>query len=266
MIVVMIRTNWLIRRNAKMPISSEMSAQEIIQTLKRSSLPTIVVEGRDDMLVYRKLEELLEGMNVSVLPVGGKDKVLEIYRVRADLVNLQLILFVVDKDMWVLSGIPLEYNSPDIFMSDGYSIENDIYVDIGVENLMTRSELIQFSRELQEFLTWYSAVSYSHLLGNSVEYKIHPNKILANKDWERELNLAIPEDLRSTIRRDYKFIVRGKSLIALALRQLSHSSRPAKHSYRSLLETVLVVNAGLVAKRFKKIQETCRKILIEDRH
>ena len=48
------------------------TVDELVSTLRRSKLPTVVVEGRDDMQIFRWMEDLLKVHEVDVLSVGGR--------------------------------------------------------------------------------------------------------------------------------------------------------------------------------------------------
>ena len=62
------------------------SFEELISALERSNLPTVIVEGEDDIIVYRTLDEKVDG--IDVIDVGGRDILLKIYREK--LVNRNL--------------------------------------------------------------------------------------------------------------------------------------------------------------------------------
>ncbi len=67
-------------------MSEAVKEQEAIDTyvaqIERSNLFTIVIEGKDDLLVYREFEAIYDELNcfVSVLPVGGRNTALGIFK------------------------------------------------------------------------------------------------------------------------------------------------------------------------------------------
>ena len=75
----------------------ELTVDEIIETLKRSSLTTVLVEGVDDVMIYRWLEDEIGIHNANFFPCGGRNNLLEIYERRAEFSELKTI-FVADKD------------------------------------------------------------------------------------------------------------------------------------------------------------------------
>jgi hypothetical protein len=75
-----------------------LSVDEIIAFLNHSTLPTILVEGDDDRVVYRWLEQLIPWQEGVFEPCGGREKLLKVYSRRSELkVNT---VFLADQDMW----------------------------------------------------------------------------------------------------------------------------------------------------------------------
>ena len=52
------------------------TVDELVSILRRSKLPTVVVEGKDDMRVFRWMEDLVKAHEVDVLGVGGRPNLL----------------------------------------------------------------------------------------------------------------------------------------------------------------------------------------------
>ena len=102
---------------------SDMTVDECVAALHRTYLPTVIVEGKDDMQIYQWTERRVGIQNANVLPVGGKETLLAVYERRNEYAHLP-VAFVADKDLWLFSGIPPDY--PDIIWTEGYSIENDL--------------------------------------------------------------------------------------------------------------------------------------------
>ena len=46
------------------------TVDELVETLRRSELPTVVVEGENDMQIYRWVEARVGNQNANVLPAG----------------------------------------------------------------------------------------------------------------------------------------------------------------------------------------------------
>jgi hypothetical protein len=93
-----------------------MSVDEIISTLKHSSVASIVVEGNDDVIVLRAIEEDLHSYGVSLIVAGGRNSVLEIFKRRSELPAGLPVVFVADRDLWILSDVPPEFVSEQIIL------------------------------------------------------------------------------------------------------------------------------------------------------
>src|SRR5260221_12407925 len=113
------------------------TVEELIELLKRSSLPTVLVEGSGDVQAFRGIEEMLGSLNASFLECSGRETLLTIFDRRSEFSNTKAC-FVVDKDMWMFSGVQSKYS--ELICTDGYSIENDIYQDGDLERLLTNAE------------------------------------------------------------------------------------------------------------------------------
>lgn len=219
----------------------KLSADEVISALNHSSLPTLVSEGDTDAVVLRRLESQLGSGRVSVMPVGGRSCVLKVFRRRSELKPHIKVGFIADKDTWVYHSIPAEYIASEILFTDGYSIENDLYRDGDLERLLTDVEAKRFSEELEKFVAWYALQLNRSLSGKPVTFKDHPSAVLdASDKYDAECMLAAdddkPDERIEQVKSNYKRVLRGKSLLALLLRQLSSSKRTPKHSGLSLLE------------------------------
>lgn len=241
------------KKNKAMP-----SVEELVSTIKRSSLPTVVIEGSDDVVVFRGLEEVYYDCGLSILPAGGRNNVLQLFSRRNEFLE-KLVVFLVDKDEWVLNEIPAEYVNERLICTDGYSIENDIYVDGGLERLMSPDERVRFREELEVFLRWYAlAINRALQPPGGEEYKCHPNVILDDA-LERERRMILdngenfPEDLHARISEGYSKILRGKSLMALLTRQLSYKGRPVRHNHLQLMETISCQRGPLINRIYLEV-------------
>ena len=57
------------------------TVEELVATLERTSLATVLVEGKDDMSCYRWLETRLPKA-VNIMQVGGRENLFSIYKNR----------------------------------------------------------------------------------------------------------------------------------------------------------------------------------------
>ncbi len=221
-------------------MSLELSVDEIVETLKRSDLTTVLVEGKDDIIIYRWIQEEIGITNADFLPCGGRKKLLEVFERRAEFSDLKTI-FVADKDTYVYINPP--DNLDEIIWTNGYSIENDLYYGRQIENLLSRDEKEVFSTSLNSYIEYYAFEIQNFKDGNEYQFRNHPQHIICetqNKvkaDFLTKRNfIKAPEELQINLLENYDVLIRGKSLFALLTRILSNSNRDIKHSRMSLLE------------------------------
>jgi len=164
------------------------TVDELFATLKNSSMPTVIVEGRDDIVFYRKVEDELSDLGIDILSAGNKDKVLEL-REKILSENLSIpIAFIVDKDLWVNYGVPTEYQDS-LITTNGYSIENDLFLDGDLLLLLDSDELLDFKDDLDVFIKWYALAINRHVNDKKTIYdeissfRYHPNKLLDDKSF-----------------------------------------------------------------------------------
>jgi|LauGreDrversion4_2_1035121.scaffolds.fasta_scaffold477669_1 hypothetical protein len=220
----------------------DYSVDEIVELLKRTNLPTIVVEGSDDVVVYRHLEDRLSSIGADVLPTAGRDKLLQVFERRREFISFAKVVFIADRDTWVHTGIPLDYSSDILIFTDGYSIENDAYRDGQLENLLLNWERDRFHEELSTFLSWYAIALTRHLDNPIEKIDLHPNQIFQGDCPVAFLTLrdgeAFPDGLCQELKDNYAKMLRGKSLINLLVRQTTRPGRRPSHKPLTLLEFV----------------------------
>jgi hypothetical protein len=141
-----------------------------------------------------------------------------------------------------------------MIFTTGYSIENDIYQDGDLEELMNGNERARFSKELTTVVACFSLAAARCIAGRDGQLSFHPNSIL--DDRERQINAlklvageAFPADLNERVAANYKDLLRGKTLIALLMRQLSYRGRPVRHNHRAIFEMV----ANAPGQRLKRL-------------
>lgn len=217
-------------------MTSPLTPADAITTILHSSLPTVLTEGADDYTVFRKMEERLSDLGVSFLPLKGRDSVLEVWY------NLPFeahrkTAFFVDRDSWIYAGVPAQYVKPEILMTTGYSIENDVFIDGHLLDLCTPTEAAAFAAEVDSICRWHAPRVAAIAMGAAEQIRDHPTAILNRgledcSQWSPYITQWY-EDLKE----NYAVILRGKTVLQLLVRQLSASGRRARHSYNTLLET-----------------------------
>lgn len=235
------------------------TVEELFETLKRTSLPTVLVEGKDDIIFYRYVEDNLKDLGVDMLPAGDKGIVLSLYeKIQANPISAT-VLFVVDKDLWVHAPPEEGRYGTKLITTNGYSIENDLYLDGALEGILTVEERARFESGLDRFIRWYALAVFRHFEGGVGRFRTHPQQVLGEPGfYESDLELKegekYPEDFYARTRAEYAKLVRGKSLFALLLRELSAKKRPVKFSGKQLM----VFGASRAGPNFLRIQSAIR--------
>jgi hypothetical protein len=143
-------------------------------------------------------------------------------------------VFIADRDVWVLCGIPPSFVSRQLIFTDGYSIENDMFRDGDLETLLTARQRAAFVAETRNVCRWYALAVSRYIVGQSAQLDIHPNALLDNEAHRDKLMELLngevyPEDIARKVNDDYARLMRGKTLFALLIRQC------AGHTHRTLL-------------------------------
>jgi hypothetical protein len=228
----------------------EITPAEAVQTLKRSSLPTIVTEGVEDYVAFRRIEAGFSDIGVSLMPVGGKQTVLEVFKQRREFPHLK-VAYVVDRDLWIFTGVPNEFTDKSIILTDGYSIENDLYRDADLEKYFTAAERTSFSTKCEQVCRWFSFAVRQRMNGGDPVLKDHPKRLLAagqlcpayiaHCGYTGPCPILFPQ-----IHCGYSRLLRGKTLWQLLLDELSATGRHAQHNYRSLMEVAAHADGPLM--------------------
>ncbi len=216
-----------------------LTEDEIVETLKRSSLTTVLVEGKDDMIIYRWIEKEIGIQNANFMSCGGRERLLNVYNRRDEFSQIKTI-FVADKDGYIYDKVP--GNLGEIIWTKGYSIENDLYQGKQIEKLLDLNEKVKFKKAVKNFITYYSFEVEQYQKRLIYNFSNHPNKVLCDaQELQQELlsDINFIEPQKETIeylQNEYDLLIRGKSLFALLLRFLSAKNRNIKHSKKSLFE------------------------------
>ena len=218
------------------------TVDELVSTLRRSRLPTIVVEGKEDMQIFRWMEDVLEVHKADVLGVGGRPNLLAVYDRRSEFAHLP-VAFIADQDKELFTQLPGGYE--EIIWTKGYSIENDLYVgaEPSLESLMDPHEADEHGKLLDTIVEWFTFEVEEFLAGRTPEFDHHCNEVVHLGQTEMDNgfrerrgfhppNVAIYQQIREA----YQLQLRGKQLFQVLVRFLSASHRSAKYSYHGLHE------------------------------
>lgn len=220
-------------------MSLHLTEDEIVETLKRSSLTTVLVEGKDDMIIYRWIEEEIGIQNANFLSCGGRDRLLKVFNRRNEFNHIKTV-FVADKDCFVYDKTPENLN--EIIWTNGYSIENDLYQGQKIEQLLDVNENVKFRKAVKNFIEYYAFEVEQYQKKLIYNFSNHPNQVLCDshnlkQDFLDEINFQNPsQETIEYLQNEYDLLLRGKSLFALLVRFLSSRRRDVKHNKKSLLE------------------------------
>lgn len=233
-------------------MTGSVTATEAIATIERSSLLTVILEGEGDYFAFARIEAELSEHGISFMPLCGRDLVLDVIN-SLSAESLSRCLAIVDLDTWIYSNIPENAINSNVLFTFGYSIENDIILNSDICSLMTDSERATFLSELKIVVNWYANELDNKLSGGDAQLSRHPSHILQDhavctltgrkKFWE------------DTIEARYDQLLRGKTLLALIVRQLNATGRASKYSKANLIEIGVLQAAGW--------REAIRKSLID---
>lgn len=238
----------------------KLTPDDILSTLKHTNVPTIISEGKGDLIVLRKIEDRFAESGLAILAAGGRETVLRVFNRRAELPNNQLFLFFVDRDCWVYAGIPDGHTDENLFYTDGYSIENDMFRDGELIHLMSDAERASFNDELNRFIEWYSVSLDRHLVDDSLPIATAPNLILDSGQNTRDLLNLSPDEMfpgsrAEELTADFDRLIRGKSLFGLLMRQLSAPERLAKYRNYTLLEIGAARSGALFSRIARWVED-----------
>jgi hypothetical protein len=219
----------------------QLTVEEVVAHLKGTNLPSLVVEGKDDMTVYRWIEREMGTAEVDLLPVGGRNNVLAVWARNAEFPNAK-VAFLVDSDLELFTGSPLR--SPKVILTRGYSIENDVLSTGTAAALMTVNEAKHFQTMLDHVCEWFAFEVDEYLNGRAPEFSHHVDRLVP-KDKNILCPLfcahrgfkSPPAKLKQQIRKKYDVLLRGKHLLSCYVRCLSGKSRQNnKYSADNLLD------------------------------
>lgn len=238
------------------------TAKELVAALCRSDLPTVLVEGQEDMRIYRWVEERLGSRTANVLPTGGRENLLCVYEKRHEFADLP-VAFVADRDMWLFSGIPSDYDG--VIWTEGYSIENDLYASAELEKLLDSEEVQEHQQLLGAIVEWFAFEVEECLAGRPYEVKNHSNQVVPlgqtqmDEDFRKTRGFHPPgEEIHRQIREAYQLQLRGKQLFQMLVRFLSASDRPIKHRTAGLHEIAFKMTPShpLMSRLIQEIART----------
>ncbi len=208
-----------------MPTPNPMTVEHLVGVLRRSRKPSIVVEGDDDVIIYRELAKRIGILEVALRSSGGREKLLQVYKRRGEFTQAP-VAFIADQDMWLFSGIEPSYE--DVIWTNGYSIENDLYSDADLERLLDENDTAEHQQILDSISTWFAFAVEEYLAGNAPNLDLHCDEMVPPGETELDTGFCIRRRFRvpnrdrvQQIRSAYQLLLRGKQLFQLLVRFLS---------------------------------------------
>jgi hypothetical protein len=222
---------------------------EIINSIKRSDYPIILIEGPSDSFIYRKLKARLKNPLISFQPCGGRVTLFAIHDQRHEFRNKK-VAFIADKDLYRFNGIP--ESRSDIIFTDGYSIENDIYFNSTIEKFIDDSNASTF-HQLKHTVTKWFCFEISKLINQTSAPEIgapslstHINQICPPGNiniccnFASQISYVEPsQESINEIIKEYKLDIRGKQLFQILSRAISTGEHMANFSDKQLIEIAL---------------------------
>ena len=234
----------------------------LVGMLRNSRLPTVIVEGKEDQQIYQWMERCTSIQKANVLSVGGRETLLAVYERRNEFAHLP-VAFVADRDLWLFSGIPPDY--PDIIWTEGYSIENDLYADADLENLLDTDEVDEHQQVRDIIIEWFAFEVEEHLAGREARVATHCNQVVRpgetemDQDFRNSRGFRPPnQTLHQQIKEAYQLQLRGKTLFQVLVRFLSAANRRPKHSTSGLYEIAVKITSPqpLIDRLVDEIERT----------
>jgi len=232
----------------------ELSVDEIVAMLKRSSIPTILVEGPDDIIVFRWLKRFIALPILNPQNCYGRTNLLKLYERKNEFTNIKTF-FLADQDMYLFVGIPPQYS--EIIWTSGYSIENDIYAgNTKIDDLLEEEERENFNEIMNDIIKWFAFEVQEHRNGRNykVDIKSYQQHSAGNDETHIKIDynndktcfkgqlihrgdyIKPPDTQINDIKNDFKLRIRGKIIFDLFMLYFNAPKRSVKHKKLALFE------------------------------
>ena len=208
-------------------MARNMKVDDWVTTLSDpdTDLPTIIVEGENDIPIYRRIERYIGVPNADVIQVDGRNNLLSLYEKRKKFAHLP-VAFVADRDLWLFSGLPPGY--PDIIWTEGCSIENDLYAGADLENLLNVDEVDEHRQVLDSIIEWFAFEVGEHLAGEEAQVATGCNTVVPlgqtemDQGFRQSRGFRPPDQkLHQQIKEAYQLQLRGRLLFEVLIRFLN---------------------------------------------
>ncbi|MEL7023300.1 MAG: DUF4435 domain-containing protein [Pseudomonadota bacterium] len=228
----------------------QLSVDEIVNVLKRSFVPTILVEGTSDAFIYRNLKSSeVSRDRTTIISCGGRFSLIKVFERRSDYPDAKVV-FVADRDCFRFDGVPDELS--EIVFTTGYSIENDIYHESGCTDLLDSDDLNAFQALRQSVALWFAFEVEEHRrrsqrgLDSTVLAAKHINEVCPGQtthicnDFKKKIQFSDPSpEVLAEMLDEYDLNIRGKQLFQILTRFLSRPGRFSQFSTNNLIELAI---------------------------
>ena len=239
----------------------EPTLENLVIALRLSNKPNIVVEGKDDEIIYRTLVERLGRFDAGFFSAGSKDTLLHLYEELSEYENEgdfrhTPVACIADCDMWIFRGIPACYDN--IIWTEGYSIENDLYSYAKLRDRIGNEA--EYDQILDAISMWFAYKVEEYLEKNPPEKTFASIRDEEHVDVAYHLNRVVPPEENTLapdleflpsdhervreVRQAYHLQLRGKLLFELLVRFLNKPKqgfRNATISYHGLYNDAITV-------------------------
>ena len=208
-------------------MARNMTVDDWVTTLSDPDtyLPTIIVEGENDIPIYRRIEKYIGVQDADVIQVGGRNNLLSLYERRNEFAHLP-VAFVADRDLWLFSGIPSVY--PDIIWTEGYSIENDLYAGVDLERLLNANDVDEHRQVLDSIIEWFAFEVGEHLacrpahVATGLDRVVPPGTTEMDQGFRQSRGFRLPDaKLHQQVKEAYQLQLRGRLLFEMLIRFLN---------------------------------------------
>ena len=255
-----------------------VTVHELVATLRRSNIPNIIVEGKDDVIIYRRLVDDYFEERVDIHQTGGREKLLHLYEALTEAEEQNdfrhgPVAFIADRDMWFFRGIPSCYK--DIIWTEGYSIENDLY---SYAQLGSRVRDPEYDQVLTSISAWFASKVEEYLDKNPLppakvfssvrdeEYvavDLHCDRIVPKGTTSLSCGLSSLDENHhrfKEVKTKYNLQLRGKLLFQVLIRFLNspkYGFSGAVVNYYALYNDAINVEASdkLFSRLKKEVEE-----------
>lgn len=220
----------------KNPLTPEI----LIPTLQRSSLNTVLFEGKDDKIVFDLIQKKIKNPLIDFLPCDGRNTLLEIYKQKEN-INTKCLFFC-DSDMWIFKTPNDITFDNSIIRTKGYSIENDLFIEgkEKVYELFDEDERKRFDFFINTIKNWF--VYQVHLYLNKMDFCFDKNicsdtffkddKIL-DDNYHNYNKSLIDSDIIDKLNK-YTFVyIRGKYIFEAIQKVFNERNKKGKITYKT---------------------------------